>query len=257
MEKFPMIQLNDSGKDKMEDLFKMGEPKWSIILPVSNEEELIFDEVRKLIEEFRKLEEPFEILICENGSKDRTLEIARQLEMIFREVRVLVHNRPSYGMALKMGIEEARGEWLVVFNIDLWDVNFVKRAMERLGEWEFVLGSKLIHGSEDCRPTLRRMITKGFNLFLNFTTGLKSTDTHGMKVIKRERTLPLARACVTEGWTFDTELVIRAEREGIKIVELPVRVVEKRPPRYGLIKRVPRTAFLILKMLIALKAIKS
>jgi len=97
------------------------------------------------------------------------------------------------------------------------------------------------------------MITKGFNLFLNVATGLKSTDTHGMKVIRRERIVPIARSCVTEGWTFDTELVIRAERAGIKTGEIPVRVKEIRPPRHGILRRIPKTMLSIFKMLLALR----
>ena len=67
----------------------------------------------------------------------------------------------------------------------------------------------------------------------------RGSDTHGLKAFRRDRVAPIAEACVTDKDVYASELVIRAYRAGIAIDEIPLRVVEKRPPSINLFKRVP------------------
>ncbi len=71
--------------------------------------------------------------------------------------------------------------------------------------------------------------------------GFKGTDTHGVKLLRREKIIEIVQECQTDQEVFDTELILRAQKRGLKIKELPVIVREKRITRYSLIKRVPRT----------------
>jgi hypothetical protein len=104
-----------------------------------------------------------------------------------------------------------------------------------------VIASKRDPGSDDRRPPIRRIATFVFNLMLRMILASKVSDTHGMKGFRSQLVNDLTPLVVSNQDLFDTELVIRAERAGYSIVEVPVTVAEIRPARSSLIKRAPRT----------------
>ncbi|HEX9578864.1 MAG TPA: glycosyltransferase family 2 protein, partial [Myxococcales bacterium] len=133
--------------------------------------------------------------------------------------------------------------------IDLCDVGFYQRALPLLEEGaDLVVGSKAMKGADDRRPWMRRTATRVITLLLRLATGFRGTDTHGLKAFKRERLVEVARACVVERDLFASEFVIRAQRMGRLVREIPIRLHEKRPPSTHLFRRVPR----VLKGLIKL-----
>jgi hypothetical protein len=77
-------------------------------------------------------------------------------------------------------------------------------------------------------------------LLLRLSLGFRGTDTHGLKVLRRARLLPVARSCAVEHDLFASELVVRAARAGLDVRELPLDMREIRPPSVGLWRRVPR-----------------
>jgi len=77
------------------------------------------------------------------------------------------------------------------------------------------------------------------NTLLKVTLGFKGTDTHGLKAFRRERLLPVIRACVVDMDVFASEFVIRAWRQGISVLEIPIQLREKRQPSIHLFRRVP------------------
>jgi hypothetical protein len=104
---------------------------------------------------------------------------------------------------------------------------------------DMVIGSKLIAGAQDERPVLRHAASIAYTTLLRVLLGFKGTDTHGLKAFKRESLLSIVNACVVNKDVFASELVIRAYRQGLDIREIPIRVMEKRPPSINLFKRVP------------------
>ncbi|MFQ5555433.1 MAG: glycosyltransferase family 2 protein, partial [Acidimicrobiia bacterium] len=96
-------------------------------------------------------------------------------------------------------------------------------------------------GSDDRRSRLRRTATWGFNLLLRTVLGSGVSDTHGIKALRRTVVDEVAPTVVSRQDLFDTELVIRAERAGYRIREVPVVVEEQRDARSSLLRRVPRT----------------
>ena len=108
--------------------------------------------------------------------------------------------------------------------------------------------SKAMKGANDSRPWVRRVATRVINLLLRVATGFRGTDTHGLKAFKRERLTDVARACLVERDLFASEFVIRAQRMGRDVREIPIALHEKRPPSTALLRRVPR----VLKGLIEL-----
>jgi len=212
----------------------------SIVIPVYNEEGLLATAVNDLVSRLHEIPLSCEVILTENGSKDRTLEIAHELAERIRNVRVLHTDEPNYGRALRRGIEEAHGALVMCDEIDICDVDFYKAALKILtaDEADMVVGSKRHPAARDARPFLRRFATQVLNLMLRVIVGFKGTDTHGLKAFQRAPVLPVVRSCIVEKDLFASELVIRAER-AVRVVEVPVRIMEKRPPSINLFKRVP------------------
>ncbi|HEY4244223.1 MAG TPA: glycosyltransferase, partial [Kofleriaceae bacterium] len=183
----------------------------------------------------------FEIVIAENGSRDRTAELAAHLASERPEVRTFSTGEPNYGKALRRGILEARGTWVICDEIDLCDLDFHARALDLLlhGDATMVVGSKAMKGASDQRPLFRRAATKIINGMLRVALDFRGTDTHGLKAFERQTLLPVVEACVIDRDLFTSELVIRAGRDGLHVLEIPIRVREKRPPSINLMKRVP------------------
>jgi glycosyltransferase involved in cell wall biosynthesis len=233
----------------------MASPHVSIVIPVYNEEPILSSAVLDLIDRLREFPWSYELIIAENGSRDATVELARQLGERFPQVRSFSYGQPNYGGALKRGILEARGEYVICDEIDLCDTDFYRRALALLeaGEAYLIVGSKAMRGASDERPFVRRLGTQVINGMLRVSLGFSGTDTHGLKAFRREKLVPVARACIVDKDLFASELVIRAERAGVPVVEIPVRVLEKRVPTIGLFRRVPNVMKALGKLVWAIR----
>ncbi|MCW5805953.1 MAG: glycosyltransferase family 2 protein [Deltaproteobacteria bacterium] len=223
-------------------------PDVSIVIPVYNEEGILREAVTELLDGLASvraaLGEPglgFEIVLAENGSRDRTAELAQHLAGEREEIRTFSLGEPNYGKALRRGILEARGKYVICEEIDLCDLDFHRRALEHLrhADCEMVVGSKAMKGASDERPLLRRAATKVINGMLRAALDFRGTDTHGLKAFHRETLLPVVEACVIDRDLFASELVIRAGRAGLHVLEIPIKLHEKRPPAINLVRRVP------------------
>ena len=221
-------------------------PRISIVIPIYNEQAILHAAVVDLRERLRPLGWSYEVILAENGSKDRTVEIAEELAAKYSDpndgqVKFISLGEPNYGKALKQGILLARGDVVICDEIDLCDADFHRRAVDILdsGEADLVIGSKLLSGAEDDRPMLRHAASLAYSGLLRLTLGFRGTDTHGLKAFRRAALLDTVRACLVDKDVFASEFVIRADRGGVRIKEIPVHVIEKRPPSINLFKRVP------------------
>lgn len=216
-------------------------PDISIAIPIHNEEGILVSAVNDLLVRLQEFGRSFELILAENGSSDRTFEIAEKLASKHQEIATFSMGEPNYGLALRRAIENARGKFVICDEVDICDVDFYSRALELLdrGEAEFVVGSKSMPGAEDRRPLFRRTATVVINSLLRMTLGFRGTDTHGLKAFSRETLAPVVASCVVDKDLFASELVIRAYRKRLKVVEIPVTIAEKRPPSIELTRRVP------------------
>jgi len=230
-------------------------PYVSIVIPVYNEEGLLETAIRSLRQQIQDaFGWPYEILIAENGSTDATLPIARRLAERYPDVRALSMGEPNYGKALKRGILESRGTYVICDEIDLCDIDFYKRALDRLEfGYDMVIGSKLLQGSDDRRPMFRHLASHTFNFLLRVLAGFSGTDTHGLKAMHRDRLLGVVADCLVDKDVFASEMVIRAERRQFRITEIPLRVVEKRKPSINLIRRVPNVLKNLIRVSIVIR----
>jgi len=214
-------------------------PTFSIVVPVYNEADFIPQAVPTLIEQMDSVGERYRILLVENGSTDETAAVAQRVAA-GHPVTVLSLDAADYGAAMRHGFLAADGDWVVNFDIDYFSADFLKRVLT-MADADLVIASKRDPGSEDRRPLLRRVATWVFNLLLRSILDSKVSDTHGMKAFRHDLVSTLAPSVLSRQDLFDTELVIRAERAGYLIEEVPVVVEEMRVARSSLVKRVPRT----------------
>lgn len=222
----------------------MQNKKISIIIPIYNEGLILEEEINNLLQKISHKLPPeyndLELILVENGSTDNTLEITKKLASQFSQIKIATLNTPSYGKAVKRGVSIASAKYVAICNIDFWDIDFLKQGLDLIikNSADIVVASKTLKASRDKRNFIRRLITKGFNLFLKLCFHYQGTDTHGLKVFDRKKLTPIINECVTEEEIFDTEFIIRAQYKGLKIKELPITVVEKRKSTYGILKRV-------------------
>lgn len=230
-------------------------PEISIVIPVYNEEGILHSAVVDLRERLAPFGWRYEIILAENGSRDGTIAIALELEQKYPEVRHISAGEPNYGKALRLGILAARGELVLADEIDLCDTDFHRRAVDllRADSADLVVGSKLIGGAADERPFFRHAASLVYTGMLRLLLGFRGTDTHGLKGFRRSLLLPVAEACLVEKDVFASELVIRAYRDALRVVEIPTRVLEKRPPTINLMKRVPNVLKSIVKLTWAIR----
>jgi len=213
----------------------------SIVIPVYNEASIVREAAAELCRKLDELRWEYELILSENGSRDGTLQILEALPAQLPRTRWLHEDDANYGRALKIGILQARGEVVICDEIDLCDVEFYQRALPILEQGaDMVVGSKAMKGANDGRPLVRRLATRTITLLLRVVTGFRGTDTHGLKAFKRERLVDVARACVVDRDLFASEFVIRAQRMGRDVREIPIALQEKRPPSTHLLRRVPR-----------------
>ena len=97
-----------------------GDPQVSIVIPVYNEEGILARSINEIINGCDELGISYELILCENGSTDRTPQIAEQLCQEFSSLHLLRYPEPNYGGALQEGIRQARGENIVCFEIDFY-----------------------------------------------------------------------------------------------------------------------------------------
>ena len=218
-----------------------GSPHVSIVIPVYNEEAILFDAITGLRAHLAERGWSYEIIIAENGSRDATVRIGEELAAKYDDVSFFSLGEPNYGKGLKEGILRAKGPFVICEEIDLCDVDFHKRALRRLDhdECEMVVGSKAMPGSRDRRPLTRRAATKVINQLLWLSTGFRGTDTHGLKAFVRAPLVPVVHECVVDKDLFASELVIRAGRAGLRVHEIPIEVEEQRSPPIALVRRGP------------------
>lgn len=227
----------------------------SVIIPAHNESDDLEATITELVDELRS-RGPFELVVVENGSTDGTLALARDLAEKHDEMRVLTSPAADYGRALRTGILAAQGDVVVTFDADFYSMDFLDEAvalMDRPGGPVGVVGSKRAPGADDTRHLGRRAVTAVFTTILRVGFGLRVSDTHGIKAYRRAPIAPVAEQCTFGTDLFDTELILRAERLGLNVGELPVRVEERRPARSSIVRRIPRSVIGLVRLRLHLR----
>ena len=228
----------------------MTSPSLTIVIPVHNEAGFLTHAIERLSAALDGLE--FVLYLVENGSTDGTAAEAEALTERFPWLRVVRLEAADYGAALRAGFREASrrrtptGWWPSTSTTSPGPSSMT--YFDRSDQADIILASKRDPDADDRRVLIRRLGTRVFNLLLRGLFGSHVTDTHGMKAVNRKVLDDVMPDVKSTEDLFDTELVLRAERAGYRIAEVPAVVEEIRPARSSYLKRVPRTLIGLLKL---------
>ena len=193
----------------------------SLFFPAYNEEGNIKNTVEKAIPVLKNVASKYELLIVDDGSKDKTGEIADKLAEEYSFIRV-VHHHPNqgYGAALKSGFYNSKQEWIVFTDSDgQFDFSEVTRLIEKSGEADIVAGYRI--NRQD--PLMRKIFGFGWTFLsrLLLDVGVRDVDC-AFKLVKKKviDTIPPLQS--TRGGMISPELLGRAKKAGFKIVEVGV-----------------------------------
>jgi putative flippase GtrA len=198
-----------------------------IVVPVRNEERDLAPSVRRLVSYLRE-GFPFtaRVTIADNGSTDGTWAVANRLARDFDEVRAVRIEQPGRGRALRAVWSQSDAEVLAYMDVDLsTDLNALLPLVAPLlsGHSDVAIGTRLARGSRVIRGPKRELISRCYNLLLHACMGARFSDAQcGFKAIRREQARTLLPLTQDTGWFFDTELLVLAERAGLRIHEIPV-----------------------------------
>ncbi|MEQ8319677.1 MAG: glycosyltransferase family 2 protein [Rhodospirillales bacterium] len=212
-------------------------PYLSIVLPVYNEVGLLEDTLRDIQHQLAETGHSYEVVLVENGSTDGSVELCARLASVNNDVRVSNLSWPDYGLALKTGILLARGEYVVNFSADWWDIPFIDKAISLMNDVDYIIGSKSEDPSADTRSFIRKYGSAVFHHLERLFFPMPIGDTHGLKVIKSEIIQPVAGICHFGSEVFETELAARSLRAGVRIGEITIAIEEIRPGRINILKR--------------------
>ncbi|GAC1321387.1 MAG: glycosyltransferase family 2 protein [Chloroflexota bacterium] len=192
----------------------------SIVMPCLNEEETIAPCVTKALEGIRRTGLPGEVVVADNGSTDRSVEIATELG-----ARVIHQPLRGYGNAYRAGFEAARGKYIVMGDSDdTYDFTEIGQLIDKLREGnEYVLGSRFAGNIlPGAMPWLHQYIGNPvLTGLLNFLFGLKSSDAHsGLRAFTKDAYNRMKLQ--TTGMEFASEMVINAARAKLKVAEVPI-----------------------------------
>src|SRR5439155_18022859 len=174
-----------------------GPPVISVVFPAHNEAPFLEAAVHDVVLGLRDRGRPFEVIVVENGSSDATAAVADRLAAELPEVLTRQWPTPDYGRSLRTGFLAATGDVVVNFDVDYYDLEFLDRALVRLDEPDqpvVVVGTKRGEGAEDTRSWPRKVVTYTFSTILKVGFGLKVSDTHGIKAMRRAPLVPFGEA---------------------------------------------------------------
>lgn len=216
-------------------------PTVTVVIPVHNEASFLPGALPRLFDELRDVDADVVVVVAENGSTDGTADLVRAAMIDHPGLDLLELPTPDYGAAMRDGFLQADTDWVANFDIDYFSGEFLSAALDLSDTADIVLASKRTEGADDQRSVTRRFATWTFNQILRFALSSGVSDTHGMKLVRKTVVDDIAPQVMSTTDLFDTELVVRAERTGYRIMELPASVEELRESKSNLLKRVPRT----------------
>lgn len=202
-----------------------------VVVPVYNEQATLEQSVRALHDAMGGMfDEPWQITIADNASTDATAVIADELARELGGVRVIHLAEKGRGRALKRAWLESEAEAVAYLDEDLsTDLRALPPLIAPLlsGHSDVAIGTRLSSGSRVVRGPKREFISRSYNFLLHRYLGVRFSDAQcGFKAMRHDVAVRLLPHVHDTGWFFDTELLVIAERAGLRIHEVPVDWVD-------------------------------
>lgn len=210
---------------------------FSVVIPVYNEVHILSSELPAFCEFLEALYgKRFQLLLVENGSQDGSIELCDSLAEIHEAVDVIHLPEASFGAAVRQCVLGARYEHIVLLNADWLDESFIERALPLLHDNDIVIGSKTVDPSLDRRPFRRKLGSRLLTAVLRHGFGFQGSDSHGLKAFNKKSVTSLIERCRSNE-IIESELLLLAQRNKLRIAEIAVAISELRPPRVSFYRR--------------------
>jgi putative flippase GtrA len=218
----------------------LGVPVLDVVVPVYNEEAALTDSVHRLHRHLRDtFPYPVRITIADNASVDDTPRIAAELADELADVRVVRLEQKGRGRALHQVWSDSDAAVLAYMDVDLsTDLAALAPLVAPLisGHSDLAIGTRLSRGSRVVRGAKREIISRCYNFILRSTLAARFSDAQcGFKAIRADVAHRLLPHVADTGWFFDTELLVLAERSGLRIHEVPVDWVDDPDSRVDIV----------------------
>lgn len=192
----------------------------SVFMPAYNEEDSIASTVENAVKVLKTLKIDWELLIINDGSKDKTADVVKDLEKKYPGVKLVNHEKNlGYGHALKTGFKEAKYPWVAFVDSDgQFDFEEIKKLLAETDEADVILGYRLNRAD----PFQRRIFTWGWKMLAMIMLGLNVRDySCGFKLIKK-KVIEDISPIESEEKVTQIEMLIKAKKKGYKFAEVGV-----------------------------------
>jgi putative flippase GtrA len=212
-----------------------------IVIPVYNEQRVLAASVHRLHQFLSEGDFPYDwrILIADNASDDDTFAVARELSRDLDRTDALHLARKGRGRALRHAWGHSSAAVLAYMDVDLsTDLRALAPLLAPLfsGHSEVAIGTRLARGSRVTRGPRRELISRSYNRLLALSLCARFSDAQcGFKAITAPAARELLPAVADDGWFFDTELLVTAQRRGMRIHEVPVDWVDDSDSRVDIV----------------------
>ena len=200
----------------------------SIIVPAYNEENRIEKTLRKIDLYFKNKDYEYEIIVINDGSKDKTAKIVSELKKEIKNL-LLIDNKKNNGkgFVVRQALRFAKGDYRLFTDADnSTPIEEVEKMVPFFGKYHIIIGSRVVKGAiiKNPQPISRRFVGKVFNLMVQSVVGLWGVwDTQcGFKVLSKEAVENIIPLCKIDKWAFDPEILKIAKLQGYKIKEVPI-----------------------------------
>lgn len=200
-----------------------------VVIPVYNEEKDLEKSVLKLRQFLlNRVNYDWRIVVADNASRDRTLDIAKALAERYPGQVDYVHlEQKGRGRALRKAWTESDADVVSYMDVDLsTDLSAFRPLIDSLltGEYDVAIGSRLAKGAQVTRGLKREFISRTYNLLIKLMFWPHFSDAQcGFKAVTRRAVRDIVPLIKDQAWFFDSELLLLAERMGYKVFEVPVQ----------------------------------
>jgi len=213
----------------------MSKPKISVLLPTYNERENLPIIVWLLVKYFAEASLTFEIIIIDDGSPDGTLDVAKELQQIYGEEQIVLRPRAKklgLGTAYIHGVKHARGEFIVIMDADLsHHPKFIPEMLKTQteGDFDLVSGTRYaLGGGVFGWDFMRKLISRTANYVAQVLLRPGASDLTGsFRLYKKDVLERLVNSCVSKGYVFQMEMIVRARQQGLTVGEVPITFVDR------------------------------
>jgi dolichyl-phosphate beta-glucosyltransferase len=234
--------------------YEQSRPVWSVVIPAYNEEERLPVYLREVVSFFDAKGEPYEVIVVDDGSHDRTNKIVQELSAAHESIRLIAFpQNHGKGFAVKAGMLSATGAFRLFADADgatpIRELARLEHALQ--GGADLVIGSRSLPDPEvTVRARTHRILAGRLFNWMVARLGLrKIADSQcGFKCFRASVAEDLFRSISTNGFGFDVELLLLAQRRGYRIAEVPVNWTEQSGSKVRLLTDGPRMLWQIFKV---------